>query len=49
LESYGYRHGTFLGNSGHVRVSVSSGKVTVDYVKSSPGARVADSYIIVER
>ena len=49
LETYGYKQGTFLGNSGHVRVSVSSGKVTVDYVESSPGARIADSYIIAGR
>ena len=46
LETYGYKQGTFLGNSGHVRVTVSSGKVTVDYVKSSPGLPVADRHVI---
>ena len=46
LENYGYKQGTFLGNSGHVRVSVSPGKATVDYVKSSPGKPVADSCVL---
>jgi hypothetical protein len=43
LQNYGYKQGIFRGNSGHVRVSVSSERATVDYVKSSPGAPVADS------
>ncbi len=34
LEAYGYKQGTFLGNSGHVRVTVAPDKVTVDYVRS---------------
>ena len=34
LETYGYKKGTFLGNSGHVRVSVAPDKVTVEYVRS---------------
>ncbi len=34
LETYGYKKGTFLGNSGHVRVSVAPNKVTVEYVRS---------------
>lgn len=34
LETYGYKKGTFLGNSGHVRVSVAHDKVTVEYVRS---------------
>lgn len=46
LETYGYKRGTFLGNSGHVRVSVSPGKAGVEYVKSGPGFPVADSYVI---
>ena len=49
LENYGYKQGTFLGNSGHVRVTVSPGKVTVDYVKSSPGLPVADRHVITTR
>lgn len=34
LEAYGYRQGTFLGNSGHVRVAVSPDQVAVDYVRA---------------
>jgi hypothetical protein len=34
LENYGYKQGTFLGNSGHVRVIVAPEKVTVEYVRS---------------
>lgn len=34
LETYGYKKGTFLGNSGHVRVNVAPDKVTVEYVRS---------------
>ena len=34
LKNYGYRQGTFLGNSGHVRVAVSPGEAKVDYVRS---------------
>ena len=33
LETYGYKQGKFLGNSGHVRVTVSPDRVTVDYVR----------------
>ena len=47
LENYGYKQGTFLGNSGYVRVSVSPEKVAVDYVKASPGSPVADRHVIV--
>jgi len=36
LETYGYKQGTFLGNSGHVRVTVTSEKVRVEYVRSYP-------------
>jgi hypothetical protein len=46
LESYGYKQGQFLGNSGHVRVTVSPEKVTVDYLKSSSGIPVAHRYVI---
>jgi hypothetical protein len=34
LENYGYKQGTFIGNSGHVRVTVSAEKVRVEYVRS---------------
>jgi len=33
LETYGYKQGMFLGNSGHVRVSVAPDKVTVEYIR----------------
>jgi Calcineurin-like phosphoesterase len=46
LQNYGYKHGVFLGNPGHVRVNVSLEKVIVDYVKSSPDIMVADHYVI---
>jgi hypothetical protein len=31
---YGYVNGDVVGNSGHLRVKVDGGKVTVDYVRS---------------
>ena len=34
LPNYGYKLGKFLGNSGHVRVTVSPEQVKVDYVRS---------------
>jgi hypothetical protein len=34
LENYGYKQGTFLGNSGHVRVAVSPDQIKVDYIRS---------------
>jgi hypothetical protein len=34
LENYGYKQGTLLGNSGHVRVLVAPDKATVEYVRS---------------
>jgi len=55
LENYGYKQGVFLGNSGHVRVTVSPEKVTVDYVharlpKDESGehknGEIAHSYVI---
>ena len=47
LQNYGYKQGVFLGNAGHVRVTVSPEKLVVDYVKSSPDVPVADNYVIV--
>ena len=44
---YGYKRGTFLGGSGHLRVAVSEAKVTVDFLTSvlpgdeTPGRRNA--------
>jgi len=46
LETYGYKQGVFLGNSGHVRVTVTPGNVTVAYVKSVPDRLVADRYVL---
>jgi hypothetical protein len=46
LENYGYKKGVFLGNAGHVRVTVSPEKLVVNYVRSSPGAPVADNFVI---
>lgn len=34
LETYGYKKGTFLGNSGHVRVTVSPEQAKIDYVRA---------------
>ena len=46
LQAYGYRQGIFLGNSGHVLVSVSPANVKVEYIKASPARTVADSYLL---
>ena len=35
LENYGYQRGTFLGNSGHVRVTVADKQVTVEYISTA--------------
>jgi hypothetical protein len=48
LQAYGYKEGVFCGNSGHVRVSVASDNVTVNYVRSSL-ATVADHFVIQAR
>ena len=57
-EEYGYRSGTILGGSGHMRVSVSPGQVSVEYVASAVSANessdrkncsVADSYTLPVR
>ena len=56
LETYGYKKGTFLGNSGHVRVTIAPDQVKTEYVRSclpqDEGANrkngvVADSCTIV--
>jgi len=46
LQNYGYKQGVFLGNAGHVQVTVTSDKVIVGYVKSSPQKVIADSCVI---
>jgi hypothetical protein len=46
LQNYGYKQGVFLGNAGHVRVTVSPEKLVVNYVRSSPDAPLADNYVI---
>ncbi len=49
LQNYGYKQGVFLGNSGHVRVTVSPKRVTVDYVRSAADSPVADSCVLTAR
>jgi len=44
LQIYGYKQGTFLGNSGHVRVTVSPANAKVEYIKATPTRIVADSF-----
>ena len=44
LQAYGYKQGTFLGNSGHVRVTVSPPNIKVEYIKATPTRTVADSF-----
>ena len=46
LQAYGYKHGVFLGNSGHVKVQVSPEKTIVEYVKSSLPRAIADRCVI---
>ena len=46
-EEYGYKTGKLLGSSGHIRVSVESDNVKVEYVKSRPDSgnrEVVDSF-----
>lgn len=45
LETYGYKTGKFLGNSGHVRVTVSADSVVIAYVSSS-SFRILDAVTI---
>jgi hypothetical protein len=54
-DEYGYKNGVFLGSAGFLRVTVSSGSVTVDYIKTylpseesadHKNGEVANSYII---
>ncbi len=48
-DDYGYVSGTLLSSSGHVRVTVSSTKATVDYVKSrltGKNAEIVDQYVL---
>ena len=49
LQAYGYKHGTLLGNAGHVRVSVAPQAVMAEYVKSAPDAPVADRWVRPEK
>lgn len=46
LQNYGYKQGVFLGNSGHVRVTVSPANVRVEYVKATSSRIVADKYLL---
>jgi hypothetical protein len=49
LENYGYKQGTFLGNSGYVRVTVSAEKTTTQYVRTAPGNPSADFHAMLVR
>jgi len=44
LENYGYKDGTFLGNPGHVRVTVAPSQATVEYVRTN--GEIAHHYVI---
>ena len=55
LENYGYKRGKFLGNSGHMRVTVSSEQVKTEYIhsylsedenRSHKNGEVADAHFI---
>jgi hypothetical protein len=48
---YGYRSGTILGSSGHLRVTVSPERTKVDYLWTASGqpAAVSHSYVIAPR
>jgi hypothetical protein len=57
-EEYGYRNGVFLPNSGHLRVTVTSERMTVDYIgavlpgnehRAGPNGAVKHSYMIHPR
>ena len=46
LASYSYKEGTILGGSGHIKVSISSSKVTVQFIKANTSKEVVDTYSI---
>ena len=49
LENYGYKKGTFFGNSGHIRITVGAEKVIVEYVRSQPKqlqGQISDEYTL---
>lgn len=51
-EEYGYKTGTLLGSSGHIRVTVKPEGVNLEYVKSTPSstnAKVVDHQFIPSR
>lgn len=43
-EEYGYKSGKVIGGSGHLRVTVTTAKATVDFVRANPGREIAFSY-----
>lgn len=46
LETYGYKRGVFLGNSGHVRVTVAANRVVIAYVSAASASHVLDTVTI---
>lgn len=45
LENYGYKHGVFRGNSGHMRVTVAPDSAFVEYVKSSEAIEDSTKFV----
>ena len=46
LANYGYKQGTFIGNSGYVRVTVSKDQTVTEYVRTLLGNPVADRHVM---
>ena len=46
LAAYSYKAGTILGGSGHLRVTVSSSGVKVDFVKANSSKDIVNSYTV---
>lgn len=46
-EEYGYKSGTLLGSSGHLKVAISANQATVDYIRAD--STLAHSYTVLPR
>ena len=46
VDNYGYKHGSFIGNPGYLRVRVSPGNLVIEYIMTSPERVVADRYVL---
>ncbi len=49
LQTYGYRQGTFLGNSGNVRATVSADKAVIECVKAASDRAIGDTLVIAAK